>query len=441
MGSLISEQIVYEKAFYPFNDGTIVLPIRTREYLDRYSDEFKRLTIERKLCNLGFALTRGLNLYEVFMDDINYHEGTPGYAGYEDNVKQVLYDYIDYLREVERGSTALLFENEKVILKQLVRLLEEEILLRYNERSGDQYKEYIVYFESVPMDYQEIIKRFEEKGFPEYKQACLDYLLTSQESVGKATVDKYCIQGLNRWKELLPKLSGYDLYFHEDLVFPGDESYVYAYNNIQKDHPEKQLILKVPPEPWSGNILHSKLVLLSLNPGYVEHLNKSLANMFRPQMAEAIMEDKRKILSMSGSQFDDYEPTRILGEYYWRKKLIPLGIAAYGEQQKEEIFSKVAVCQYIAYTSLESPDLKELLPSQLFTKMVLLHLTTTDKDVKFLVLRAVSKWKALMGEGLWNYLKANDRLLISENYRNQSLTEKNLGAENYRMIIEHLRNA
>ena len=76
----------------------------------------------------------------------------------------------------------------------------------------------------------------------------------------------------------MPKLSGYDLYFADDLVFPGDEEYVYAYNEKQKDKPAKRLVLRVPPEPWSGNILNSKLVILSLNPGYVEHLNKNLPN-------------------------------------------------------------------------------------------------------------------------------------------------------------------
>lgn len=72
--------------------------------------------------------------------------------------------------------------------------------------------------------------------------------------------------------------------------------------------------------------------------------------------------------------------------------------------------------------------------------MVLLYLATSVKDVKFLILRASSQWKTLMGESLWNYLKDNNRLLISKYYRNQCLSEKNIGAENYKIIIEHLNN-
>lgn len=269
---------------------------------------------------------------------------------------------------------------------------------------------------------------------------CYNYLFTSQESISKATIRKDYILYLNRWKELLPKLSGYDLYFTYDMVFPGDEEYVSVYNKKQKDKPAKQLVLNIPPEPWSGNILNSKLIILSLNPGYVEYLNKNLANMFKPQMAEEIMEDKRKVLSMEGTQFDYYEPTRILGDYYWRKNILPLGTTIYGEQNKENIFNHVSLCQYFAYTSLESPVLKDLFPSQKFTKMVLLYLATSVKGAKFLVLRASAQWKLLMGEGLWNYLYDNNRLLVSEHYRNQCLTKKNIGIENYKIIVEHLKN-
>ncbi|WP_308769252.1 hypothetical protein [uncultured Bacteroides sp.] len=438
MNYLIEKQKIYKSAFYPYNDDTITLPHRTRAYIDSSSDEFKHLTIEDKLCNLGFAVTRGMNLHAEIQRDISEHTKNVQYRNYEDNAKKSLFSYIDYLRETENLFTETLLEQRKVDLIQLINLLVEEILLRYNEYPDVNSKEYIVSFISIPLDYTAIINRFDIK-YPDDKLACYNYLLTSQESISKATINRDYILYLNRWKELLPKLSGYDLYFAYDMVFPCDEAYVYAYNKKQKGKPAKQLILNIPPEPWSGNILNSKLVILSLNPGYVEHLNKNLANMFKPQMAEEIMEDKRKVLSMEGTKFDYYEPTRILGDYYWRKKLLPLGVAVYGEQDKEKIFNHVSLCQYFAYTSLESPSIKDLFPSQKFTKMVLLYLATSVKEVKFLVMRHEAQWKKLMGDGLWNYLYDNNRLLVSKNYANQCLTEKNIGTANYTIMIEHLK--
>lgn len=436
MKNLIKERKINKGAFYPYGDGKISLPHRTRTYIDSSSDEFNRFTIKDKLCDLGFAVTRRINLYAEIKRDISEHVKDTQYRNYEDNVKGALFSYIDYLRETENLLTETLLGQKNVDLIQLVNLLIEEILLRYNEYPNVNSDEYIVSFVSVPLDYTEIINR---SKFSDDKLLFYNYLLTSQESISNAVISKDYILYLNRWKELLPKLSGDDLYFADDLVFPGDEEYVYAYNEKQKDKPAKRLVLRIPPEPWSGNILNSKLVILSLNPGYVEHLNKNLANMFKPQMAEEVMEDKRKVLSMEGTKFDYYEPTRILGDYYWRKKILPLGTTVYGEQNKEDIFNQVSICQNFAYASIESPDIKDLFPSQEFTKMVLLYLATSVKEVKFLVLRASVQWKRLMGEGLWNYLYDNNRLFISKHYRNQCLTENNIGVENYRIIVEHLK--
>lgn len=439
MDNLIKEQKMYESTFYPYGNNILVLPGRMRAYIDSNSYEFKYLTIEDKLCNLGFAVTRGMNLYAEIKQDISEHMKSLQYQSYEYNAKQSLFSYIDYLRESEVGLSQILFKQKDVDLMLLVDLFVEELLLRYNEYPNINTKEYIVNFVSIPIDYISISNRFNLQSI-NGRQLYSNYLLTSQESISKAIISKDYILYLNRWKELLPKLSGYELYFPYDLVYPGDEDYVLTYNEAKRDKPNKQFILNIPPEPWTGNILNSRLIVLSLNPGYVEHLNKNLANMFRPQMAEEIMEDKRKVLLMEGSTFDYYEPTRILGDYYWRKNILPLGTAVYGEQNKEKIFNQISLCQYFAYTSSDSPSIKSLFPSQKYTKMVLLYLATSVKYVKFLVLRAAAKWKILMGEGLWNYLLDNNRLLVSEHYRSQCLTEKNVGVENYRIIVDHLKN-
>lgn len=293
---------------------------------------------------------------------------------------------------------------------------------------------------------EEEIARFESKfnlPLPEDYKYLLSitngFSLMGDEVLGIAK-NKYDLVNAYQFEHYEVINPQYELYFPYDLVYPGDEDYVLTYNEAKRDKPNKQFILNIPPEPWTGNILNSRLIVLSLNPGYVEHLNKNLANMFRPQMAEEIMEDKRKVLLMEGSTFDYYEPTRILGDYYWRKNILPLGTAVYGEQNKEKIFNQISLCQYLAYTSSDSPSIKSLFPSQKYTKMVLLYLATSVKYVKFLVLRAAAKWKILMGEGLWNYLLDNNRLLVSEHYRSQCLTEKNVGVENYRIIVDHLKN-
>ena len=78
------------------------------------------------------------------------------------------------------------------------------------------------------------------------------------------------LQEKNGWKEVLPLLSGRDLFFHgKKLVYPGDWEYikdkVCMYEEGDMDD-EKKFIVSIPPEPWSSNILTAKVVILSLNP-------------------------------------------------------------------------------------------------------------------------------------------------------------------------------
>ena len=179
MNYLIKKQKIYKSAFYPYGDNTITLPYRTRAYIDSYSYEFKHLTIEDKLCNLGFAVTRGINLYAEIKRDISEHTKDVQYRSYEDNTKSSLFSYIDYLRETENFLTETLLGQKDIDLMQLVNLLIEEILLRYNEYPDVNSNEYTVVFRSIPLDYTAIINLFNIKSSEE-KKSCYNYLLTSQ---------------------------------------------------------------------------------------------------------------------------------------------------------------------------------------------------------------------------------------------------------------------
>ena len=434
MDYLINPQHMLLNNFTASGEG-FSLPERTRIYLDCHSDEFNSISIERKICHLGVVVAHGLNLYSVFKAEISRHQKDPRYPGFENNAKLSLLGYIAFLREQDDD---LKFLADSTDSKKLVDVLTDELLLRYREYNCNSKNNLEVSFVSIPIDYKQIESRFDMET-SEGTMSYYTYLLTSQETLENVSITEDYLKSFSRWKNVGEKLKGYNLYFDEDIIYPGDERLVLEYNVSQKQQANQQLILRIPPEPWTGNILNAKLVLLSMNPGYVEHLNKSLANMFRNSFAEEIMEDKRRVCMMDGYKFDYYEPTRILGAYYWRKNISPLGIAVYNKQKSDKIFEQVALCQFLAYSSTKSVNLKELLPSQIFTKIVLFHLATAKKEVKFLVMRAENQWKTLMGEGLWNYLFSHNRLLISEHYRNQSLSEKNIGHDNFHKIVTFLK--
>ena len=59
-------------------------------------------------------------------------------------------------------------------------------------------------------------------------------------------------------------------------IFEGEEDIVRKYNDNHPEENRRRLILEVPPEPFWGNPFKADIIILSKNPGYVEHINKWL---------------------------------------------------------------------------------------------------------------------------------------------------------------------
>ena len=246
------------------------------------------------------------------------------------------------------------------------------------------------------------------------------------------------LQERNGWKEVLPLLSGSDLFFHgKKLVYPGDWEYikdkVCMYENGDMDD-EKKFIVSIPPEPWSSNILTAKIVILSLNPGYVPQLNKELACMFKVERAEEIMADKRAILEMQPRR--ESLPTKVLGDWYWKRSFAHIGKDIYPDDS-ELVLDDIASIQTCAYASITKISMgKKLMPSQEFTRDVIRYIISNKPNTKFLLFRAKKEWKDLMGNSLWNELIESQRLIKSKNYRTQFVTPGNIGGDNYNIIRE-----
>ena len=60
----------------------------------------------------------------------------------------------------------------------------------------------------------------------------------------------------------------------DERIYPGDDSFIHDFNN--KVESKYKYVVGVPPMPFSGNLLDAKVVILTLNPGYVEKVNKDL---------------------------------------------------------------------------------------------------------------------------------------------------------------------
>jgi len=377
--------------------GETALPKSVRTYLDGGSSEFHEIDIEKKLYHIGYLLKRGHDLYADFRDDIDSHLQNPQYGGYEDEAKRSLEMYISYLRNGKKTYSV----HGDYTFKQLYDMFARKLEKCYHETKDWQTGEDVYEFERH---------------------------ITEDD-----------LRDCNGWAEVAERLVGYDLYFeNEEFIFPGDEELVGRHNERQKNADER-FVLQVPPEPWNGDILNPKIVVLSLNPGYVERLNKDLANMFKAQVAEEIMEDKRQMLRMEQKSVVPHISTSILGECYWEKALVPLGKAAYGAGNYRQVYRDVALLQFLAYTSAVKSLPAEILPSQQFTRMLIRYLAEEKKSVKFLLMRAEKEWRRLIDKDVWAKLESEGRIIISDHYRNQSITENNVGAAKFKALVDALK--
>ena len=168
--------------------------------------------------------------------------------------------------------------------------------------------------------------------------------------------------------------------------------------------------------PFSGNLFNAKVVILTLNPGYVEEVNKVKCNNMPCREKEQLLCLMRNALTFNGvGIYDSSECSREQGDHYWEKAFDKLAMEAYGTSSREKlhpIYRDIAFFQLIGYHSEKfrySVCVKRM-PSTIFTNLLLKYLATkTDKT--FLVLRSESLWKEVLGCELWSKLETEGRII------------------------------
>lgn len=392
---------------------TLSLPRPIRVYFDHLAHEWNDISINRKLLDLGYVQTFGYDIRADIQNILDTHE----YIN-ESEVKRSLAILMSELRGCQINAV----ENEfrSAPLKSMIDSFLEELHTRYILPTSGNLSELVL---DIPDSKHYIVPP--------------DVNITDND-----------IKCANHWCQVADEFNSL---FSEvkTYVYPGDEEMIEKFNDTASE--ETRFRINTAPFPFQGNPLTANVIILSLNPGYIPRVNEYFAKILShyPQLWEMVMIFLRRNLRLE----DDWimprpeeslegHPTsqdayNMLGDWYWydilskwEKDGLPI----------EEIASKVAIIQNIAYHSEKAKELPKgvLLPSQLFIKKMIRHIAYTKKTL-FVVPRAVRKWENLLGP-IWTRLKDEGRIIIGRNPINQHLTEKNLGTENYQKIINHLKN-
>ena len=264
------------------------------------------------------------------------------------------------------------------------------------------------------------------------------------------------IKEQNPWKEItvdsLIRRNG------QKYVLSVDDESIKLFNqdvdksfNIEKAE-EFRFHLEIPPEPWQGNPLIAKVIILTLNPGYVDNANRLTALLLeKAGYAKALCEFKNKVLhleanslmpeieSNSNDSISVFDSFNMLGDWYWKKMLKELReeYVKKSNLSEKSFYEKIAVVEYCPYTSKSYHPLKKDCKSMEYTKGLIKALTKCP-DKLFVVMRGANVWKPV--------LKGSKAKCFFNNNRCQYLSKKNLnstnnqGSDNFKSILEHLTN-
>ena len=180
--------------------------------------------------------------------------------------------------------------------------------------------------------------------------------------------------------------------------------------NTQQEILKDKIVTNIPAEPWWGNPLTARLIILSLNPGYVPEVNEKLAKFIQSNdtVREQLINFKAKTLRLEADSFLPPEDNQckpisckdavnMLGDWYWYRRLKRLRTDVGIEE--DDFFKKIALIEYHGYSSETSnrtfPLHKKYLKSQEFI-IDMIHYIAQKDNVRFLIMRSTEKWKELL---------------------------------------------
>lgn len=268
------------------------------------------------------------------------------------------------------------------------------------------------------------------------------------------------LKAANKWSKVADLMSVEGLKTHQEYIFEGDEAAIYSFNKAQADKMSTKMSKRktgelvgntalrtdVFPCPFSGNILGAKLVILSLNPGFIKDINDLLPTMLDEETAAQYVEDEQKALRMESESLYKFPIDQMVGDYYWARALRDLSDEVYGDTdlllsngKNHSIFRDVALLELYGYhsESWSGKPSKDLLESQKFTLMLIDYLVK-NYNTQFLLLRAKDLWDDFF-KHYDNYELLKVKLICKENSnRSQSISEENLGESTWKAIKKAL---
>ena len=416
--SVTSKRLIMRRiAFYPVGGERVSLPERhIKAYVDDYCHEFGQTDTDTKLMHLLYVADKGFDILSHIREFLDNH---PEIA--QDSIKQTLAYFVSHLRYpdgdryVDDQFAMANYLKETLSLEKVLDLLMMEIRLRFSYTEDDKsvnFTQKYLRWDSLAS----LKKSLKSEELPKCMVNPTGYYSVSESDIVKE----------NLWPTLVGEYMRSHWYNENiKIVYPNpyEEQVIDEFNRNAKE--DYKYVLGAPAEPWRGNPLKAKVVILSLNPGFKLGVNDNVQyERYRAPLEDAMAElintlsfqvrglltpqesyvksheEFKEKYSMEGSQVLCGDALNEIGDYYWYNNINRLNI---NHQKEYEFFRNFAIVQYCAYTSVSFKDFPRgvVLPSQELTKKLIRYLAYEREDVVFVIMRSAAKWKELLDADVW----------------------------------------
>ena len=247
-------------AFYPVGGERVSLPKRhIKAYVDDYCHEFGQTDTDSKLMHLLYVADKGFDILSHIREFLDNH---PEIA--QDSIKQTLAYFVSHLRYpegdryVDDQFAMANYLKETLSLEKVLDLLMMEIRLRFSYTEDDK-----------SVNFTQKYLRWDSLASLKKSLKSEELLKCMVNPTGYYSVSESDIVKENLWPTLVGEYMRSHWYNENiKIVYPNpyEEQVIDEFNRNAKE--DYKYVLGAPAEPWRGNPLKAKVVILSLNPGF-----------------------------------------------------------------------------------------------------------------------------------------------------------------------------
>lgn len=402
-------QDYYLNRYGDYND--INLPKTYRVYFDPYCDEYKHYPVENKLLDLAYVITHGFDIKKAIKDILDSHPHVS-----ERDIQRAISNLTAAANHVDHIG----YRNNS--LETDIEIFIEDLLRCYR----------------LPLD----------NSIPHYLEENFRY------------VNEITLYGANGWEIASKNVNEYQMYKDDNFVFyPGDEELLFRYHkkDIENDTIGQIFPVGPCPEPWYGNPMTAKIIILGDMPKQDDFISRC-ANVilsFEPRLMESVQIMVREWMCLNGTGiYDDTEfkdsGIGISDAYnsttyrHWINELRNLAWELKVDEQ--EVFNNVCVLNANAYYSSggNDPLVAGLLPSQYYLRILVNYLVNNKGKNRPLFIIPSNKihkiWKKVLGYWIENeVMLTNDLILIDRPNTKLKLSTDLLNRDNIQDILNKIK--